>query len=204
MFFAVAITLGVLSSPIQTNAIGLTPFPVPVERLDLCSQQQSQVKFARVIITKSDYISFQSAKEIVLLTHLANLQISSNPEIVKMVKNLRGGNLTVALAIGVLGVIILMFAVEGAFLPGSAFWGQPLAENRPNPFQPPSAPHKFPPYYEFFSPPKRPSSTLEINRPNAMPHAQFGGLTKEARRALPHKNDMQILTEGRPALTVGF
>ena len=65
--------------------------------------------------------------------------------------------------------------------------------DRPNQFQPPSAPHKFPP-----------SSTLEINRPTAMPHEEFAGLRKEERRALPHNNDMKIIHEGRPDLEIGF
>ena len=75
--------------------------------------------------------------------------------------------------------------------------------------QAPSAPHKFPPYYDFFSPrriPSRPGtgSTLTITRPTAMPHQEFVGLTKEERRQLPHPNDMTTNHEGYPKLEVGF
>ena len=37
-----------------------------------------------------------------------------------------------------------------------------------------------------------------------MPHAQFFGLTKEERRALPHSNDITIIHERYPKLEVGF
>jgi len=81
--------------------------------------------------------------------------------------------------------------------------------DRPNPFQPPTAEHRYPPAYDLFFPRRtpscpRPGSTLQINRPTTTPYEEFVGLTKEERRALPHSNDMKIIHEGRPDLEVGF
>jgi hypothetical protein len=71
------------------------------------------------------------------------------------------------------------FEVEG-FLPHPVDPGWGL--DRPNTFQPRSGSHKFPPYYEFFSPRRTPSCPLEINRLTAMPHQEFVALSKEERR----------------------
>ena len=49
-----------------------------------------------------------------------------------------------------------------------------------------------------------PGSALEINRPTAMSHQEFVGLTKEERRQVPHPYDKIIHVEGHPRLRVGF
>ena len=84
-------------------------------------------------------------------------------------------------------------------MPGAANPGWEL--NRLNFFQPPIGPHKFTPYREIFSSgrtPSCPTSTLEINRPSAIPHQDFVSMSKEDRRQLLHVNDMIIQHEGRP------
>lgn len=50
----------------------------------------------------------------------------------------------------------------------------------------------------------RPSTFLNMEKPAAMSHEEFVGLTKEERRALPHSNDRIIIHEGRSKLVVGF
>jgi hypothetical protein len=47
-------------------------------------------------------------------------------------------------------------------------------------------------------------SALGITRPTAMPHSEFGGLTKEEKRQVPHHHDRIIHVEGHPQLRVGF
>eukprot|EP00978_Attheya_sp_CCMP212_P049092 scaffold615194_cov1431-Attheya_sp.AAC.1 len=128
--------------------------------------------------------------------YLTDPRLSSNQQIIK---DLRGDSWG---AVVFIGVIILILSQGGSFVPNNQNPGWGL--DRPNPFQPPSDTHKFPPYYDFFFPRRTPSSTLTSTRPTAMPHQEFVGLTKEERRALPHSNDMKIIHEGRPELVVGF
>jgi hypothetical protein len=127
----------------------------------------------------------------------------------KLIKKLRGGGFIEAAA--ALVVIVIMWQILGGRIEGFVLnnpnpgWGV----DRPNPFQPPGGHLRYPPVYDFFSPRRtpdcpRPGSTLQINRPTAMPHEEFVGLTKEERRALPHSNDMTIIHEGHPELEVGF
>lgn len=81
--------------------------------------------------------------------------------------------------------------------------------DRLNLFQPPNGHLIYPPIYDLLSPRKtpgcpRPGSSLQINRPTAMPHEEFVGLTKEELPALLDSNDMTIIHKGRPKLEVGF
>ena len=141
-------------------------------------------------------------------------QFLRNREVSKVIRKVRGGSLTTALIVNAifLSVVYGIWLLGGGakdFVPNGANPGWEL--NRPNPFQPPSDPHKFPPYREIFSPRRTPScssagspSTLEINRPNAVPHQDFVSMSKEDRRQLPYVNDMIMQCEGRPQLRVGF
>ena len=73
------------------------------------------------------------------LIYLTDSKISSNQEVLKLVKELRGESLGLIGAAAVLGLIVLLFSVGEGFIyniPNSG-WGL----NRPNPFQPPTVEH---------------------------------------------------------------
>jgi hypothetical protein len=65
----------------------------------------------------------------------------------------------------------MRFRIEGFILNNqNTGWGV----NKQNPFQPPAADLRYPPVYDLFFPSStldctRPGSTLQINRPTAMP-----------------------------------
>ena len=71
----------------------------------------SQVKIVKIIPIKKDilaYNTYNSLKELVFLMYLTDPKISSNEQILGVVKRLRGGSW--AVGVGILGIIILLFA----------------------------------------------------------------------------------------------
>jgi len=103
-----------------------------------------------VIPKKKDLIDYKSPKEILGLIYLTDPRLSSNQEVLELVKDLRGGSWGLLGTVAFLGLLVLVFSMGQGFLvnnpnPG---WGF----DRPNPFQPSSVEQKFPPYYDLFSP----------------------------------------------------
>ena len=134
--------------------------------------------------------------------YLTDPKLALNPDVLKLVKDLRGGGWD---TIFFIGMIIFILSQGAGFIPNNPGWGV----DGPNPFQPPGGPLRYPPISNVFSPRRtpsysRPETNLEIHRPSTMPHEEFGGLTKSERRALPHSYDMTIIHEGRPELWVGL
>lgn len=187
-----------------SEAIGLSLPPAPVLRVQPSYQHDSKIQIARVIPRRDDLIVYKSPKEILFLMYLNDPRISSNQEVLKLVKELRGGSWGLLVTAGFLGLIILIFSMGEGFVPNNVNPGWEI--NRPNPFQPQGGHLRYPPIYDVFFPQKTidSRSMLQVNRPTAMPHEEFVALTKEERRALPHSNDMKIIHEGRPELEVGF
>lgn len=82
--------------------------------------------------------------------YLTDPKISSNQEVLKLVKKLRGGSLGILGTAAVLGLIILIFSMGEGFVPNNLNTGWWL--DRRNPFQPPTVEHRYPPYYDLFLP----------------------------------------------------
>jgi len=82
--------------------------------------------------------------------YLTNPKLSSNQEVLKLVKELRGGSWDLLGTTALLGVIILIFSLGEGFVPNNPNSGWGL--DRPNLFQPPMAEHRYPPYYDLFLP----------------------------------------------------
>ena len=78
--------------------------------------------------------------------YLTDSRISSNQEVLKLVKELRGGSWGLLGTAAFLGLIILIFSMGESFVPNNLNLGWGL--DRTNPFQPPTAEHKYPPYYD--------------------------------------------------------
>ena len=82
--------------------------------------------------------------------YLTDPRLSSNQEVLKLVKELRGGSYGLLGTAAFLGLIILIFSMGEGFVPNNLNPGWGL--NRPNPFQPPAADHRYPPSYDLFFP----------------------------------------------------
>ena len=82
--------------------------------------------------------------------YLTDAKISSNQEVLKLVKELRGGSWGLVGTAAVLGLIILIFSMGEGFVPNNLNPGWGL--DRPNPFQPPTAEHRYPPAYDLLFP----------------------------------------------------
>jgi hypothetical protein len=82
--------------------------------------------------------------------YLTDPRLSSNQQVLKLVKDLRGGSLDLIGTAAFLVVITLIFSMSEGFVPHPVDPGWGL--NRRNLFQPPTAEHKYPPYYDLFLP----------------------------------------------------
>jgi hypothetical protein len=94
-------------------AMGLSIPPAPVVRVQPSYQHGSKVKIAKVIPRKKDLIAYKSAKEILFLMYLTDPILSSNQQVLELVKELRGGSW------GLVGLIILIFSMGEAFVPNN-------------------------------------------------------------------------------------
>ncbi len=85
--------------------------PTPVVRV-----QPTKVQIAKVIPRKKDLIVYKSPKEILFLMYLTDPRLSSNQEVLKLVKELRGGNWGGLVgSAALLGLIILILSMGEGF-----------------------------------------------------------------------------------------
>lgn len=131
-------------------AIGLSIPAAPVVRVQPSYQYDSKVQIASVSPRKKDLIVYKSPKEILFLMYLTDPKISSNQEVLKVVMELRVGSWGILGAAAVLGLIILIFSSGEGFVTNNLNPGWGL--DRPNPFQPPTAEHRYPPAYDLLFP----------------------------------------------------
>ena len=148
-----------LSNLESVSAVGLPIPPALVVRVHPNYQYDSNVQIAKVIPRKKDIIVYKSPKEILFLMYLTDQRLSSNQEVLKLVKELRGGSWGLVVTAAVLGLIVLIFSMGEGFVANNPNPGWELP--RPNPFQPPTAEHRYPPAYDLFFPRR----TCYANRP---------------------------------------
>jgi len=135
----------------SAEAIGLNMPPPAIVRVQPIYQNDYKVKIAKVIPRKKDRITYKSPKEILFLIYLTDPRLSSNQQVLELVKELRGGNWGLVGTAAFIGFIILILSMGGeGFVPNNPNPGWGL--DRPNPFQPPTAEHRYPPYYDLFFP----------------------------------------------------
>lgn len=147
----VVLVLGLRFGKVKSaDAIGLPILPAPVTRLQPSYERPFEVKSAKIIARKNDRIAYKSNRKILYLIYLTDPRVSSNEQVLKIVKDFRGGSWGLLGTLGFLGLIILIFSMSEGFVPNLVDPGWGL--DRPNPFQPPSSQHRFPPYYDLFLP----------------------------------------------------
>ena len=139
----------------STHAIGLPMPPAPVVRVQPSFEDSlKNPDIAKLIPPKPDRISYKyfskSKEELLLLISATDPRLGSNQEVLKLVKELRGGSCGIVGTAIFLGLIILIFSIGEGFVPNNQNPGWGL--DRPNPFQPPTAEHRYPPYYDLFLP----------------------------------------------------
>jgi hypothetical protein len=93
-----------------SEAIGLTMPPAPA-KVKFSTVNDSKVEIAKVIPRKKDLIVYESLKEILLLMYLTDPRVSLNQEVLKLVKELRGGSNGLLGTALFLGLIILIFSM---------------------------------------------------------------------------------------------
>jgi hypothetical protein len=151
VILVIAFVSGVwFSNLASVEAIGLSVRPTPIVRVQPSYQHDSKVEIAKVIPRKKDLIAYKSPKEILFLMYLTDPRLSSNQQVLELVKDLRGGSLGLIGTAAFLVVIILIFSMSEGFVPHPVDPGWGL--NRPNPFQPRTTEHKYPLYYDLFLP----------------------------------------------------
>ena len=141
-----------LSNVQPSEAIGLTMPPAPVVIVQPSFEDSlKKPEFAKLISRKPDHISYKyfsrSKEELLLLIYATDPRLASNQQILKLVKDLRGGSWGLVGTAALLGFMILIFSIRAGFVSNPG-WGL----DHQNPFLLPSAPHKFPPYYDFLFP----------------------------------------------------
>ena len=189
-----------------SEAIGLTMPPAPVVRVQPSYQYDSNVQIAKVIPRKKNLIVYKSPKEILFLMYLTDPRISSNQEVLKLVKEVRGGSWGLLGTAAFLGLIILIFSMGEGFIPNNLDPGWGLA--RPNPFQPPTAEHRYPPAYDLFFPRRtcyadRPGGSLMMAEVN--PQSSREELTQLSTDVVPTQTQISgFIKNGRVDLNQAF
>ena len=148
-------TLVCFSGLESADPIGLPMAPAPVVRVQPSFEDSfKHADIAKLVPPKPDHISYKylskSKEELLLLIYATDPRLGSNQEVLKLVKELRGGRLVIVGTAAFLGLIILIFSMGEGFVRNNQNPGWGL--NRPNPFQPPTAEHRYPPYYDLFFP----------------------------------------------------
>lgn len=214
VIFTIVSSLG-LGVPKSCEAIGLS-IPTPsITRITKLIRQESiynyasEIEATKIFAKVNNRVTNRPPKEIIFLMYLTDPKISSNQQLLSVVQQLRGGSWGVVF--GVLGTIMLILKVSEGFVVTPPI-NHPV-DGRANPFQPNQFVERQPPGNPLFRPTKTIGSTgsqfrhpslLQIERPTAMPHQQFGSLTKKERRQLPHANDLTVDHQGYPRLRIGF
>ncbi len=99
----------------SVEAIGLSIPPAPVIRVRPIYQHNSKVKRAKLIARKKDLIAYKSPKEMLFLMYLTDPRLSSNQQVLELVKELRGGSWGLVGTTAFLGLIVLILSMGEGF-----------------------------------------------------------------------------------------
>lgn len=106
-----------MSSDLTPDEIIEIDIQIAKNRETVCFFVRNLASNAKVILRKKDLIIYKSSKEILFLMYLTDPRISSNREVLKLVKELRGGNWGLIGTGAFLGLIILIFSMGEGFVP---------------------------------------------------------------------------------------
>lgn len=165
-----------------SDAIGLSLPIGPVVIVQPNYKDTYEMEVAPTVSPKLDKITFIKYRELPVCIYTMDERFLKTSEASKLINKIRGGGLIEAAAALVL--IFVIWKIVGVGIEGFVLPNPGRGVDRPNPFQPPTAEHRYPPAYDLFFPRRtpgypKPGSTLQINRPTTMPHQEFTDLTKE-------------------------
>ena len=125
-----------------------------------------------------------------MLVYTTDPRLSSNPQLLKIVKDLRGGGWYTLV---IIGVIIFILSLGEGFVPNPG-WGL----DHPNAFQPATSNHRYPPFYDLVLP-KR---TCYADRPRGSeilagvnPQSSRDELTQVSINVVPTQTQMSIFVK---------
>lgn len=184
---------------------------IPLLKIQSDHRDIFEMEAVPTIDLKSDKIIFVRSRESPVCVYMIDKRFLEKSGSLKVINKIRAGGL-VEVGVGLIVIVfmwkILGLGIEG-FMVKNPDYGWEI--NKPSPFKPPVGHFKYPSGYNLLYPKKTPGlprsrsmSMLEISRPSSMPHQQFTTLSKQEKRALPHNNDMYIVYEKYPKLTIGF
>jgi hypothetical protein len=130
------------------EAIGLSLPPNAIVKVNPSLEDYSRKPtIVKIVPSKFDPFFFRS--KLLLAMYASNPKLASNPELLKLMNELRGGSWSVAgnLLFFAIMFLIIKLASEGFVINAPAPGG---VIDRPNPFQPPSGVHHYPPIVELF------------------------------------------------------
>nr|WAJ48232.1 hypothetical protein DMDDKFKA_00011 [Haslea ostrearia] len=183
----------VFSNIQSVEAIGLSLPPTPVVKVQPNYKHTYKMKVAPTVNPRLDKILMLSTNRMIPLIYLNSHYCYINDH---SLKKLRAGDLSGTLTVVTIGVVVYLIC-QLSGVDAFVILRELGTLNAPTVVE-------FNPTYAQPSSRTVPGSALEINRPTAMPHQEFVGLTKEERRQLPHPYDKIIHVEGHPRLRVGF
>lgn len=128
--------------------------PPPAVRVLPNSQYQSRVQSTQPVKKKRDSIVYESPvykspKDILYLIYVGHPRRFANPELLKLMKELRGGDWELVRDIAAITFMILIMTTVEGFGPFAPNPGPGWGLGRPDPFQPPGANHGCSSYDEF-------------------------------------------------------
>jgi hypothetical protein len=94
----------------------LNMLPTPRVKVQPSYRHVFKVEIEKILPTKKDLIAYKSPEEIFFLMCLTGPRLSSNQQILELVKDLRGGNLGIIGTTPFLVVIILIFSMTEGFV----------------------------------------------------------------------------------------
>lgn len=174
--------------------------PAPVVRVQPNYKHTYEMKVASTVSPKLDKITFIKYRELPVCIYMMDEIFLKTAETSKLINKIRGGGLIEAAT--ALVVIVVMWQILGVgiegFVPNNLNPGWGL--DRPNPFQPPTAEHRYPPYYDLFLPRR----TCYANRPGGSqimsgvnPQSSREELTQLSTDVVPTQTQMSGFVKNR-------
>ena len=198
-----AFGFGALSMmPKEARPIGLSPRPTstPIVRSQTRYENRVDVKIAPIVSKSSNKIRLMPTNEMIPLIYLNTRHVYINE---KILKRLRAGDLSANVTVATIGIIVyLMFQLSSGMVDAFAIvaqWNAPTTTGGqgPAPVSPPSAPVQRS---------GRPTTGLEMEKPDSMPQQEYSDITKSEKRKLPDPRgrDRSINVNGYPRLDLRF
>jgi hypothetical protein len=182
-----------------SEAMGLSIKPELMGRVQRRYEDTFKLGTPEMVVRRNSRIAYSSNREILYLICATDQRLTSNEEVLKILKKFRAGSLYMDMGIALAVVMIVVASIamisEG-FAPSyvsTKRWG--LHHDHQTNFQPPSVEKQIREASNF-RPRKEPGSTLGATKPIDLTQQQFDALSPQGKREVEHANDMKIIYKG--------